>query len=64
MRDFGLGHDDPTRVRAADLLDVVKRRRDVLVSNGPFFSLRARGASAIGGHFGQTVTVFLQFDFA
>ena len=48
---LGVATDDPASVKDADILEVVKRRRDVLVTNGPYFTLRARGASAIGGHF-------------
>jgi hypothetical protein len=60
---LGVGADDPARVTDAQILDVVKHRKDVLVSNGPYFTLRARGASAIGQHFalapGETLDVEL-----
>jgi hypothetical protein len=48
---LGVGTDDPAQVTDAQILDVVKKRKDVLVTNGPFFTLRAGGASAIGRHF-------------
>jgi hypothetical protein len=40
--------DDPLAVDAATVLDVVKRRRAVLVTNGPFFTLTVDGQSAVG----------------
>jgi hypothetical protein len=56
---LGVGTDDPAAVTDATILDVVKHRRDVLVTNGPYFTLRAKGASAIGRHFAGSVDVEL-----
>jgi hypothetical protein len=60
---LGVGTDDPAQVTDAQILGVVKHTKDVLVTNGPFFTLRARGASAIGRHFtlapGETLGVEL-----
>lgn len=48
---LGVGHDDPARIDEAALSDAIKRRRDVIVTNGPFVTLSAEGGSAIGRTF-------------
>jgi hypothetical protein len=45
---LGLGHDDPSAVTGAAVVDALKRRRDVIASNGPFVRVQHRGQSAIG----------------
>lgn len=40
--------DAPAAVTSAALVDMVKRRRDIVVSNGPFLTWRAGGRSIIG----------------
>jgi hypothetical protein len=48
---LGAGTDDPLAVGDADILRIVKTTRDVIVSNGPFITVREGGQSAIGRRF-------------
>lgn len=43
-----MGFDEPERVTPEAILTAIKESRDVLVTNGPFVTLRVRGESAIG----------------
>jgi hypothetical protein len=45
---LGVGTDDPQTLTDAMLLAVVKRTRDVVVTNGPYVTLKTGGRSAIG----------------
>lgn len=49
----GVGHDDPARLDGAAILEGVKRRRDVIATNGPFVTVRAAGESAVGRTFAR-----------
>ncbi len=44
----GLDTDDPAEVTAGDLVEALRYRREIVVTNGPFIRLRANGVGRIG----------------
>jgi hypothetical protein len=47
---LGTGDDDPLHLDAVSLVELIKHRRDIVVSNGPYVTWRAGGQSIIGAH--------------